>query len=137
MGDSDLITVRSRAVQNRPFLVVKNIQAEAEKKYLATIKTLEAEAAETQRKLNELMQNRDAKNQRFILPPEVQKDIANLRAKEADTNKQLKQVRKQLRRDIDSLETRLKWINIAGMPVLVAAAGFSLALVKRKKTAAK
>ncbi len=137
LGDSDLIKVRSRSVQNRPFEVVKNIQAEAEKKYLATIKTLEDEAAETQRKLNELVQNRDAKNQRFIVPPDVQKDIANLRAKEAETNKQLKQVRKQLRSDIDSLENRLKWLNIAGMPALVAIAGISLALVKRKKTAAK
>lgn len=138
IGDNDLIKVRSRAVQSRPFLVVKNIQAEAEKQYLAKIKSLEDEAAETQRKLNELMQSRDNKNPRgVILPPEVQKDIANLRTKEAETNKQLKQVRKDLRRDIDSLETRLKWINIAGMPLLVAAAGVSLALVKRKKTAAK
>lgn len=137
MGDSDLIQVRSRAVQNRPFLVVKNIQAEAEKQYTARIKELEDEAAETQRKLNELMQNRDNKNQRVILPAEVQRDIANLRAREVETNKQLKQVRKQLRSDIDSLETRLKWVNIAGMPMLVAVAGVSLALIKRKKTAAK
>ncbi|MCZ7639088.1 MAG: GldG family protein [Verrucomicrobia bacterium] len=137
MGDSDLIKVRSRAIRSRPFQVVKSIQADAERKYLATIKQLEDEAAETQRKLNELLQNRDAKNQRLILPPEVQKDIASLRAREAETNKELKRVRKQLRSDIDSLEKRLKWINIAGMPIVVAFAGVSLALVKRKKTAAK
>jgi ABC-type uncharacterized transport system involved in gliding motility auxiliary subunit len=137
MGDSDLIKVRSRAVRSRPFQVVKSIQADAEKKYLATIKSLEDEAAETQRKLNELLQNREAKDQRLILPPDVQKDIASLRAREAETNKELKRVRKQLRSDIDSLENRLKWINIAGMPIVVAFAGISLALVKRKKTAAK
>ena len=137
MGDSDLIKVRSRAIRSRPFQVVKSIQAEAERKYLATIKQLEDEAAETQRKLNELLQNRDAKDQRLILPPDVQKDIATLRAREAETNRELKRVRKQLRSDIDSLEKRLKWINIAGMPIVVAFAGVSLALVKRKKTAAK
>lgn len=137
LGDSDLIKVRSRGVQRREFQVVKNIQAEAEKRYLATIKTLEDEAAETQRKLNDLLSNRDAKNQRVILPPDIQKDIADLRAKEAKTNRDLKDVRKQLRKDIDALESRLKWINIAGMPLFVAVAGLSLAAIKRKKTAAK
>ena len=50
---------------------------------------------------------------------------------------QIKQVRKDLRREIDSLENRIKWYNIAGMPLLVTVAGISLAVVKRKKTAAR
>ncbi len=137
MGDSDLIRVRSRGVQRREFEVVKNIQARAEQRYRDTIKRLEDDVAETQRKLNELMASRDAKNQRVILPPDVQQEIANLRVKEARTNRELKEVRKQLRRDIDALETRLKWLNIAAMPALVAVAGLSLAVIKRKKTAAK
>ncbi len=137
MGDSDLIRVRSRGVQRREFEVVKNIQARAEQRYRDTIKRLEDDVAETQRKLNELLANRDAKNQRVILPPDIQQEIANLRAKEARTNRELKEVRKQLRREIDALETRLKWLNIAAMPALVAVAGVSLAVIKRKKTAAK
>lgn len=137
MGDSDLIRVRSRGVQRREFEVVKNIQARAEQRYRDTIKRLEDDVAETQRKLNDLLANRDPKNQRVILPPDIQQEIANLRAKEARTNRELKEVRKQLRRDIDALETRLKWLNIAAMPALVAVAGLSLAVIKRKKTAAK
>lgn len=137
MGDHDLIRVRSRGVQRREFVVVKNIQAQAEQRYRDTIKRLEDDVAETQRKLNDLLANRDAKNQRAILPPEIQQEIANLRAKEAKTNRELKEVRKQLRRDIDALEARLKWLNVAAMPALVAVAGLSLAVIKRKKTAAK
>lgn len=137
MGDSDLIRVRSRGVQRREFVVVKNIQAQAEQRYRDTIKRLEDDVAETQRKLNDLLANRDPKNQRVILPPDIQEEIANLRAKEVKTNRELKEVRKQLRRDIDALETRLKWLNIAAMPALVAVAGISLAVIKRKKTAAK
>jgi hypothetical protein len=49
----------------------------------------------------------------------------------------LKDVRKQLRKDIDALETRLKWLNIAAMPLLVTAGWIGFAVVKRKKTAAK
>ena len=41
------------------------------------------------------------------------------------------------KKEIDSMENRLKWVNIAGMPFLVTLSGISLALIKRKKTAAK
>ena len=34
----------------------------------------------------------------------------------------------------DSLETRLKWVNIAGMPFLVVLAGLSAALFKRQRS---
>ncbi len=33
-------------------------------------------------------------------------------------------MRRNLRAEIDSLENRVKWINIAGMPVVVIVAGF-------------
>jgi hypothetical protein len=50
---------------------------------------------------------------------------------------QLKEERKKLRRDIDSLERRLKWFNIAAMPLVVSASGLALAFFKRKRTSAK
>ena len=45
-------------------------------------------------------------------------------------------MRRQLRASIDSLENRLKWINIAGMPLAVIVAGLIFTAVKRKRTAA-
>ena len=51
--------------------------------------------------------------------------------------RELKEVRKNLRQDIDALENRLKWVNIAGMPLLVTLTGISLAIMKRKRTAAR
>jgi len=35
------------------------------------------------------------------------------------------------------MENRLKWINIAAMPVVVRLTGITLAVYKRKRTAAK
>jgi hypothetical protein len=49
----------------------------------------------------------------------------------------LKDVRKNLRKEIDSLENRLKWLNIAVMPLAVTLSGILVAVLKRKKTAAK
>ena len=63
--------------------------------------------------------------------------LTKFKQKQAEANKELKQVRKDLRREVDSLENRIKWFNIAGMPLLVTVAGISLAIVKRKKTAAR
>lgn len=136
MGDSNLIAVRSRAVQNRPFTLVRKKQAEAEQQYTEKIKSLQKDLEEAQSKINELQRNKD-KNQRFILSPEQQAEIKRFQQKEAGTKKELKEVRKQLRKDIDALETWLKWLNIMAMPLGVTAVGIGLAMVKRNRTAAK
>jgi ABC-type uncharacterized transport system involved in gliding motility auxiliary subunit len=136
-GDSNLITLRSRASMNRPFTRVRNMEAAAEQKYQARIKELEGSLADTQRKLQELQSNKQDAQQRFILSPEQQKEVEKFRATEASAKKDLKELRKNLRKDTDSLEFRTKVINIAAMPVLVAITGVVLAVLKRKKTAAK
>lgn len=135
-GDDNLIAVRSRASLNRPFTVVKEMEAKAQESYRAKIKQLDDSLQETQSRLNELQRTKD-KSQRSILSPEQQAEIAKFKKQEADAKRELRAVRKNLRRDIDSLETRVKWINIAGMPLVVAVGGVGLALLKRKKTAAK
>jgi len=135
-GDSNLIGVRSRATLNRPFTVVKRMEEKAQESYRSKIKELEASLSETQQKLNELQRSKE-KGQRFILSPEQQQELARFRQKEAEAKKELKQVRKNLRRDVDSMENRLRWINIAAMPVVVSLTGITLAVYKRKRTAAK
>jgi ABC-type uncharacterized transport system involved in gliding motility auxiliary subunit len=137
-GDSNLIAVRSRASRERPFTVVKKMQADAESNYRSKIKDLETSLAEAQRKLNELQRTKAGEGgQRFILSPDQQKEIENFRKKEAEVKQQLKMERKKLRTDIDSLETRVKWLNIAGMPALVALAGIVLAVKRRRMQAAR
>ena len=135
-GDSNLIAVRSRATLNRPFTVVRKMQAEAEDRYRTKIKDLEKNLSDTQTRLNELQQSKEG-GQRFILSPEQQAEIKRFQEQQVEVNKELRKERRNLRRDIDSLENQLKWLNIAGMPFLVAISGISLALLKRKRTAAR
>jgi ABC-type uncharacterized transport system involved in gliding motility auxiliary subunit len=135
-GDSNLISLRSRATMNRPFTVVKKMQAQAEERYRSKLRELEKSLQETQTRLNELQKNKES-GQRFILSPEQQAEIKSFQKKEAEMKKERKLVKRQLNQDIDSLENRLKWANIAGMPFLVTLSGISLALIKRNKTAAK
>ena len=108
----------------------------ARETYRAKLNELEASLAETRERLNELQRAKQG-SQRFILSQEQQTEIEKFRKKESEVDLQLKEERKKLRRDIDSLENRLKLANIGIMPLLVAAFGITLAAFKRKRTSAK
>ena len=139
-GDNNLVAVRSRATRDRPFTVVKKMQADADAAYRNKIKDLEGSLAETQRKLNELQQHREGEAktaQRFILSAEQQAELAKFRKTEADVKKELKDVRRTLRAETDALENRVKWINIMGMPLLVTLSGLGFSILKRNRSAAK
>ena len=136
-GDSNLIGVRSRATLSRPFTLVKKMEAEAEARGQAKIADLQQSLQETQQRLGELQQQRKDKDQRFILSAEQKAELENFRKKQAEVSKALKQAQKDLRKEVVSLETRLKWLNILAMPLGVTAAGIGIALIKRKKTSAK
>lgn len=137
-GDDNLISVRSRASRERPFTVVRKMQADAENNYRSKIKELETSLTDAQSKLNDLQRAKgEQAGQKFILSPEQQAEIENFRKKESDVKVQLKTERKKLRTDIDSLETRVKWLNIAGMPALVTLVGVGLALARRNRRAAR
>ena len=136
-GDINLIAVRSRATLNRPFTKVKELEAVANEKFQSEIKRLEDSAADAQRKINEMQAQKKDKDQRFILSPEQRTELEKLRKEEAETRKHLKQVQKDLRKEVVSLQTRLKWINILAVPLAVTATGIVIAIVNRRKTSAK
>ncbi|NDB75785.1 MAG: hypothetical protein EB141_09100, partial [Verrucomicrobia bacterium] len=135
-GDTALMNTRSRAIVQRQFTRVRDMQLKAEEAYREKIKGLENSLQETQRKLNDLQRNKE-KGQRFVLSPEQQKELENFRKQEAKVKVDLKLLRRDLRQEVESMENRLKWMNIAGMPFLVTIGGIGLAVVKRRRTAAR
>jgi len=135
-GDSDLIGIRSRSSGNRPFVVVNKMEAAAEEKYQSKIDQLEDSLNQTRQKLASLQTGKQS-DQRTLLSPEQQAEIKKFQENEAAVSQELKQVRKNLRQEIDSLQNDVKWIDIAGMPLLVTLIGLTLALVKRNQRAAR
>jgi ABC-type uncharacterized transport system involved in gliding motility auxiliary subunit len=135
-GDSNLMSIRSRASANRPFLVVNKMETAAEQKYQSKIDELEASIAQTRQKLAAL-QNANPSDQKTVLTPQQQAEIKKFRENEAKFDKELKQVRKDLRQEIDSLQNILKWINIAAMPLLVTVLGLGFAWFKHQSRAAR
>ncbi len=135
-GDGRLIGARSRATMNRPFTRIREMQTVAEDKYRATIASLEKERQDVQTRISQLQSNKEA-GQRFVLSPEQQKELEQYQETMVEKNKELKRVTRDLKKDIDSMENRLKLYNIAGMPFLIILVGIAMAIMKHKRTAAK
>jgi ABC-type uncharacterized transport system involved in gliding motility auxiliary subunit len=134
-GAPGLIDLRSRASFTRPLKVIDDMQMRAQTKYLGKIKDLEDTLNTTQQKLSHLQKGKPKEG--VILTPQERKEVDAFRQKLVDTRKDLKDLRRNLRRETDSLELWTKVINIGAVPLLVALFGIGVALTRRRRTAAK
>ena len=133
-GDSALISLRSRASFSRPLTVVREMEERAQQSYLGKIKELEDNLNKTQENLQALQKGKGGQ-QGTVLTAEQQAELENFRKKAAETRRDLKELRKNLRVDTDKLEIWTKVVNIGLVPLLVALAGLALALGGRRKRA--
>lgn len=131
-GREELIGVRSRGQFNRPFAKVDALEAKAMKQWQAEEERLEAALQETQQRLSELQQKKTG-NERLILSREQQAELEQFRKTQAETRKQLKDVRKSLNREIERLGLTLKVVNIALVPLFVIAFGIYRGTRRKKR----
>jgi ABC-type uncharacterized transport system involved in gliding motility auxiliary subunit len=131
-GREELIGVRSRGQFNRPFAKVDALEVEAMKKWQQQEEDLEKKLQETRQRLSELQQGKSG-NERLILSKEQQAEIEQFRKTQAETSKQLKQVRKSLNSDIERLGLTLKVLNIALIPLLVIGFGIYRGAQRKKR----
>ena len=133
-GSSALITLRSRGISDRPFKYVQAIQKDAELRYRSREQVLTKKLKDVEEKLKNL-QTREQGGGSAILNAEQKSAIANFRKEMVETRIQLREVQLALRRDIDAVETWLKFLNIAAIPILIGLFAIALAIVRwaRKK----
>jgi len=134
-GD-ELISLRSRTAAFRPLTVVRELEAEAQKQYFGKIQSLEDELQKTTAKLQELQKAQGAAGKSVqLLSPEQQAELDRFRKTVAESRLALKEVRKNLRQDAESLVFWTKVANIVLMPLLVTFFGLLVALLRRRRTA--
>jgi ABC-type uncharacterized transport system involved in gliding motility auxiliary subunit len=121
-GSEDLIAIRSRGRFARPFDKLVDIQEKAQAKWKDEESSLQSKLAQTQAKLQE-MQGARIEGNRIVLTPEQQREIEKFRAEESQMRKRLREVRKNLREDIESLGRTLAVVNLALVPLGVSFAG--------------
>jgi len=123
-GSSDLISVRSRGTFTRPFLRLDAIRQRAERKFREKEQELMAELEATERKLAD-MQDQKQGIEALILSEAQQQAIAGFRSDRVRIRKELRDVRHALRKDIERIETWLKFINIGLVPILIGLGGLA------------
>jgi ABC-type uncharacterized transport system involved in gliding motility auxiliary subunit len=124
-GSDDLIGVRSQGTYARPFTVVQAMNRAAQEEFRAAEQRLQAQLQQTEQKLAQLQASR-ADEGGPLLTAEQQREIERFQDERVRLRRELREVRHQLRQDIDRLEARLKFINIGLVPLLIA---FAAALV--------
>lgn len=136
-GDVNLVGARGRASVSRPFTVVQKMEAEARARYQGKIEGLNRKVEELQSKLNDVQIKQEGNTSKIILTKDQQDAIANFKKQQVEARKDLRKERRNLDVDVKNLENRVKWLNIAAMPLLVSAVGIALAIARKNRTNAK
>ncbi|MGI9463926.1 MAG: GldG family protein, partial [Aestuariivirgaceae bacterium] len=130
-GGTALADLRGRGVEQRPFTLVRDIRQKAEAQYRQREQTLNTKLQETQKKLEEIQTR--AQGGKVILSEEDKQAILGFRSEVVSIRKDLREVQKALRRDIEKLGFWVKAINIAGVPALIGLAGIGVAMTRRRR----
>ena len=125
VGSSDLIAVRTRPSSARPFTTVEALKRQADDRFRSKEQELQSQLSETERRLTELQSTRNDQSS-TLLTPEQSAELERFQAEKLRIRKELRQVRHQLDADIDALGSRLKFLNIIGVPLLVTDTPVSL-----------
>ncbi len=131
-GGDDLVGLRTRGTSARPFEVVNQIQSEAQARYSSEERALQAKLKETQGKLENLT-GKDQSNAPATLSAEQTKAIEEFRADMVQTRRQLRDVQAALRGDIRRLKAGLEFLDIALIPIIVAALAIILGALRLKR----
>ena len=130
-GRAELIGVRTRGPSDRPFEVVNKLEAAALAKWQQKEEALQQKLQEAQAKINQLQAQKSG-SERMLLTREQQDEIVKFRKAQADTRRELKNVRKELTAGIDSLGFTLKCVNIVLVPVLVVLFGLARFFLRKR-----
>ncbi|MES1991512.1 MAG: Gldg family protein [Pseudomonadota bacterium] len=128
MGSDDLISLRARERADRPFVVVDNLRKEADRHFLAEQQRLTAKIAETEQRLTALQTSTGEEPS-----ADAQAEAGAFRADLLKSRKALRDVQRNLRRDIDTLAARVRFANVALMPVLIGFVALGVALLRQRR----
>ena len=103
---------------------------------MGKVRTLEDERRAAEARLNEIQESKP-QGQEAIISLEQQLEIENFQKKAVEANKELRQVRKDLRSEFDTLQSLIKVGNTFIVSFLVIAAGILLWLMRRVRRAAR
>ena len=130
-GSELLLGLRSRGTYERPFLRIRQLELKARDRWNAEEDKLFRRLEQIQRQIATLQVAKDPARQ-VVFTPEQKKEIEQFQSEKYETQQQLREVRRKLRRDIERLGWVLKGINLIFFPAGVALCGVIHGLRRRR-----
>lgn len=137
-GSNALISLRTRATSDRPFTVVKELQADAQARFQQEANALQQKLSDTESRLHALEQGGSTNGEpatAAALTSAQQSEIDRFKRDLINTRAALRGVQHSLRKEVDALGSLLAFINIALVPILVAGFALLLAVLRRRRRA--
>ncbi len=139
-GSPALSSLRGRGAQSRPFTLIDDIRQNAEMQFREKEQQLMARLEQLQTQIaNIQIKQQGAGEAEALLSAEDTKALENYRGEILSTRAELREVQRALRQDIETLEGTVKFVNIAGVPIVFGLLLIVLAVVRhnrRKKRSA-
>ena len=116
-GYDEFIDLRNKEAPFRPFVVIQKLQAEAEQMYLGQEQQLQSELDNILNKIQNLSGGRDSET--VNLSDKQLMELANFQLQVESTRQQLREVRRNLSKDIDRLANQINILNTFLIPLLL------------------
>ena len=135
-GGDELISIRAHGAYQRPFDKVEELRRDAETAYLQEKQELELKQQQIQSQISEIIRGADPTSD-IILTEEQEEELRAKQEEEQEIRRKLRDVEYNLRKDIEGLGARVKWINILAVPAIVALAAVALGSFRLKRRSEK
>lgn len=136
-GGGDLLSVRSRASTQRPFTKLDEMRDSVERKYRPRLVDLEQKQQKIVQDLADKKGRQGQQGGILLLDPGKDKEVKQLIENQTKINKEIRELKKEVNRDVDRTLNWLTVLNILAVPLLVIGAGSLLAIRRRVATAAR
>jgi len=118
-GSGDLISIRSRGNFKRPFTVVDDIEAAAERETANEVAVINAQIEGFNQELQSLVSSAKDQDQQKLIGSEIVQKKRDLELKIRESQRQLREVKAKRRERIDELGNALKVVNMAAVPGVI------------------
>jgi ABC-type uncharacterized transport system involved in gliding motility auxiliary subunit len=124
-GSNALISIRNRGSFARPFDTVRELELRSQDKYRASEQALQQRLELTKQKLEALERQKKTGNTTLLSVQQKQEEEA-FRRELVQTRQELRDVRRKLNHDLESVATHIKFYTIGLIPLLIVIGGLGL-----------
>lgn len=132
-GSQALVGLRGRGLSVRPFQIIVDMRQAADDKFRAKEQELLAAIEVIDQNIQRLQREEQATG--VLLTGAQQGEIDNLRVQILGNRRDLREVQRSLRNDVEALESKVRIINIWAVPLVIAIFAVLLAFVSRMRRA--